>query len=227
MLSLQNKSPTSGQIMQSSEVFVTQHPGGQSAENLGVISRPLKSLWVLYHFEVGEMSSEADFILFGGDIITMDNRNPTVEALAIKGDKILATGNFDEVFALSGPCTQLIYLDNQTLLPGFIEPHQHAIFATKFRGSVNISGYYFDSYKDIETKMKTEIAMVDTGKGDRVKWCVFHGWDPELIPDLPILSADFLDELSRDVPIVVLAQSFHVAWVNHKAFEVKTSNNFP
>ena len=169
------------------------------------------------------MSNPADFIFFGGDIITIDDMNPIVEAVAIKGDKILATGNFVEVFALSGPCTQLIYLDNQTLLPGFIEPHQHAIYMTNFRGFVNISGYYFDCYENIETKMKTVIAMVDISKGDRVKWCLFYGWDPELIPDLPILSADFLDELSRDVPIAVIGQSFDIAWGNQKAFEVSKS----
>lgn len=165
------------------------------------------------------MSNQADVIFFGGDIITMDERQPTAEALAIKGDTILCTGNLDAVLALSGPRTQLIYLNQQTLLPGFIEPHQHTIFMARYRRFVNISGYYYDSYEKIEAKMKDEIAMVDA-KADRVEWCVFFGWDPELVPDLPTLSADFLDELSHDVPIVVIGQSFHVAWVNHKAFEV-------
>ena len=172
------------------------------------------------------MSSTADLILFGGDIITMDEGNPIVEAVAIKGDRILSTGNIDKVFAMTGPCTQLIYLNEQTLLPGFIEPHQHAIVMVKYRGFINISGYYYDSYEKIEAKMKAEIdiAKVDA-KADRVEWCVFFGWDPELIPDLPILSADFLDELSRDVPIVVVGQNFHVGWVNHKAFEVSVKFN--
>lgn len=91
----------------------------------------------------------------------MDEGNPIVEAVAIKGDRILSTGNIDKVFAMSGPCTQLIYLNQQTLLPGFIEPHQHAILMAKSRGLENISGYYYDSYEKIEGKMKAEIAKVD------------------------------------------------------------------
>ena len=166
------------------------------------------------------MSNKADLIFFGGDIITMDERNPTVEAVAIKEDRILSTGNREKVFAFSGPRTQLIYLDQQTLLPGFIEPHQHIVLMAKCRGLVNIGGYYYDSYAKIEAKMKTEVAMAGSAKSDHVEWCCFMGWDPELVPDLPTLSADFLDEFSRDVPIVVIGQSFHVFWVNHKAFQV-------
>ena len=166
------------------------------------------------------MSSKADLIFFGGDIITMDERNPTVEAVAIKGDRILSTGDREKVFAFAGPRTQLIYLDQQTLLPGFIEPHQHIILMAKYRGLVNISGYYYDFYEKIEAKIKAEVAMVGNAKTDCVEWCLFVGWDPELIPNLPTLSADFLDEFSRDVPIVVIGQSLHVAWVNHKVFEV-------
>ena len=73
------------------------------------------------------MTSKADLFFFGGNIITMDENNPSAEALAVKGDIIQAVGKFDKVFALTGPTTEFIYLNHQTLLPGFIEPHQHAV----------------------------------------------------------------------------------------------------
>ena len=73
------------------------------------------------------MTSKADFFFYGGNIITMDENNLSAEALSVKEDKIQAVGKFDEVFALTGPTTEFIYLNHQTLLPGFIEPHQHAI----------------------------------------------------------------------------------------------------
>ena len=57
----------------------------------------------------------------------MDENNPSAEALAVQGDKIQAVGKFHEVLALTDPTTEFIYLNHQTLLPGFIEPHQHAI----------------------------------------------------------------------------------------------------
>lgn len=69
------------------------------------------------------MTGKADFFFYGGNIITMDENNPSAEALAVKEDKIQAVGKFDEVLALTGPTTKFIYLNHQTLLPGFIEPH--------------------------------------------------------------------------------------------------------
>ena len=70
----------------------------------------------------------ADYIFYGGTIITMEEENPSAEALAVKGANILAVGKRDEVFALKGPSTEFVHLDaRQTLLPGLIEPHSHAI----------------------------------------------------------------------------------------------------
>lgn len=70
----------------------------------------------------------ADYIFYGGTIITMEEENPSAEALAVKGAIILAVGKRDEVFALAGQTTQFVHLnDRQTLLPGLIEPHSHAI----------------------------------------------------------------------------------------------------
>ena len=49
-----------------------------------------------------------------------DSCNDIAEAVAVKGDKIIAVGKHDDVFRLAGAATQVIYLKNQTLLPGFI-----------------------------------------------------------------------------------------------------------
>ena len=46
------------------------------------------------------------------------------------------------------------------------------------------------------------------------------GWDIELIQDLPTLTADVLDSYSKDIPLFVVAQNGHAAWVNHKTFKV-------
>ena len=52
-----------------------------------------------------KMASKADFIFYGGDIITMNETNPSAEALAVKDDIIVAVGKLDEVFSLAGPST--------------------------------------------------------------------------------------------------------------------------
>ena len=52
------------------------------------------------------------------------------------------------------------------------------------------------------------------------KWGIFFGWDAELIPDLPTLSASYLDkEFSSVIPVFVYGQSSHVAWANTPALQ--------
>jgi len=84
---------------------------------------------------------------------------------------------------------------------------------------VNVDGYDNHSYADVETKMKGTIDSLDPNSVS-LPWALFFGWDPELIPDLPRLSKEVLNEFSTEIPICVIGQSGHVAWVNQKAFDV-------
>ncbi|MGC9991556.1 MAG: amidohydrolase [Candidatus Cybelea sp.] len=63
----------------------------------------------------------------GGTIITMDDRNPAAEAVAIAGGKIVAVGAQDEVLARAGADAQRVNLAGRTLMPGLIDPHQHPL----------------------------------------------------------------------------------------------------
>ena len=58
-------------------------------------------------------------------------------------------------------------------------------------------------------------------------WGMFFGWDPELVPDLPSLTATYLDtKFSATVPIVVIGQSGHVAWVNTPSLKIANVRTF-
>jgi predicted amidohydrolase YtcJ len=69
----------------------------------------------------------ADVIYYNGTILTMEKDNPSAQAIAIKGDKILAVGNESDVMNLKGDGTNLIDLNGMTLTPGFIDSHAHRI----------------------------------------------------------------------------------------------------
>ncbi|XP_072046875.1 putative amidohydrolase YtcJ [Amphiura filiformis] len=163
-----------------------------------------------------------DTILYGGDIITMDNKNDPedkVEAIAIDGGIIVEVGSLERVFKRKGPNTEVIFLNQQTLMPGFIEPHQHALMTSQMRCQyTNISALNYGSYAEIRQKMLDTIESIRNDPKER--WATFFGWDPELISDLPILSKKFLDDnFATDVAIGVIGQSGHVAWANTLAFE--------
>ncbi|XP_022092641.1 uncharacterized protein LOC110980348 [Acanthaster planci] len=176
-------------------------------------------------------TKQADIIFYGGDIITMEESDanslgsaadppPKVEAVAISGDTFLEVGTMDKVFRHAGNKTQVIFLNQQTLMPGFIEPHQHAILCAHMRSQyVNISALKYRSYEDIRTVMMKKISELETDPSNE-GWAFFFGWDAELISDLPTLSANFLDtNFSSTTPIVVVGQSGHVAWVNSPALD--------
>ena len=165
---------------------------------------------------------DADIIFFGGDIVTMDERNPNAEALAVRNGKVVAVGTIKHVFKLAGSKTEVIYLNQQTLMPGFIEAHQHVVVMAMSRLLyTDISGYKYTSAEEVLKVITDKIKATSDG------WCVFYGWDPELVPDLPKLSTAYLDEMSPTIPIMIIAQNAHSAWVNHKAFEVADSDQSP
>ncbi|HTM32872.1 MAG TPA: amidohydrolase family protein, partial [Vicinamibacterales bacterium] len=67
----------------------------------------------------------ASLVLRGGTIVTVDEGQPTAQALAARGDRIVAIGTNAEIQPYVGPATQVIDLAGQTAIPGFIEGHGH------------------------------------------------------------------------------------------------------
>src|SRR5690349_8483724 len=67
----------------------------------------------------------ADLVLRGGRIVTIDDRQPEAEALAAKGDRIIAVGTAADIKQHIGPRTRVIDIAGRTAMPGFIEGHGH------------------------------------------------------------------------------------------------------
>jgi len=79
-------------------------------------------------FPLAAMAAErphdrADSIYRGGDIVTVDDKQPTAQAVAVRNGLIVAVGDEATVLKLRGPKTRLIDLGGHTLVPGFIDAH--------------------------------------------------------------------------------------------------------
>jgi predicted amidohydrolase YtcJ len=78
------------------------------------------------------MNQKADFIFMNGKISTLDPKHPEVSAVAISGERILATGTDKEMMAHQGPDSKIIDLKKRRMTPGLIDSHIHVI-----RGGLN------------------------------------------------------------------------------------------
>ncbi len=81
----------------------------------------------------------ADILYTGGDIVTVYDAQPSADAVAVKDGKILAVGDRKMVHGLAGSRTRTVDLDGRTLMPGFIDPHSHYIYALTVANQVNVS----------------------------------------------------------------------------------------
>lgn len=82
----------------------------------------------------------ADAIYTGGDIVTIDDRQPVAEAVAVSHGRISAVGTRDAVLAEQrGSATRMVDLGGRCLLPGFVDPHSHYINSLLVANQVNVS----------------------------------------------------------------------------------------
>ena len=78
---------------------------------------------------VAQDSAAADLILSNGKVVTVDDRFTIAQAVAIKGDRIVAVGSTQEIARLAGPGTKTIDLTGRTVIPGLIDNHLHLLRA--------------------------------------------------------------------------------------------------
>jgi predicted amidohydrolase YtcJ len=72
-----------------------------------------------------QAQADPDLILFNGKIFTSVVARPYVEALAIRGERIVATGDTKTIRSMAGPKTNLIDLRGGTAIPGINDAHHH------------------------------------------------------------------------------------------------------
>lgn len=66
-----------------------------------------------------------DLILHNGTVHTVNATDETVQAIAVRGQRILAVGSSADLLALAGPSTRRIDLAGRTVVPGFVDAHPH------------------------------------------------------------------------------------------------------
>lgn len=171
-----------------------------------------------------DLSSYKDTALYyGGDIITVDDSNPTAEAVLVGDGRIVAVGSKRELLRSKREDTRMIDLAGKTMLPGFIDSHSHISSVTKFpdfspaQGVTSIPKLIEYGKKEFGKWYDRSVREGTYQPGD---WFIGNGYDNTVFPDAIGPTASDLDEISAEVPICIIHTSNHVAVVNSKAMEI-------
>lgn len=153
-------------------------------------------------------------IYTGGTIMTVDSSFSKPAALAVKGDRILATGGLAEVSSIAGEDFDIVDLQGRTIMPGLIDPHTHILIGALMDQAMDYVGI---------TRFSTTAEVLDFIRqldderpvGD---WIVCRNYYPMLQPFEASMGFTPLDAISRTRPIMVLNASGHIGYANRAAF---------
>jgi predicted amidohydrolase YtcJ len=158
----------------------------------------------------------ADSIWSGGPILTMNDKAMRAEAVAVAHGKILAVGKRSEIVKLKGPATQLVDLKGQTLVPGFVDAHGHVVIGGLQAISANLLAPPDGKVTDIASLQQTlrDWAQKNAAIVEKTKIIIAFGYDNSQLKELRHPTKEELDAVSKDVPVVIIHQSSHLATVN-------------
>jgi len=158
----------------------------------------------------------ADLLLVHARISTMDPARPEAEALAVRGDRIVAVGSSAELATLRGPDTRVIDAAGRRVVPGFIEGHGHFMALGEQLSVLDLRGTR--SWEEIVAKVRA--AARDAKPGE---WIEGAGWHQEKWPGVPADAVNgvprngALDEAAPHNPVILGHGSGHGVMANAAA----------
>ena len=158
----------------------------------------------------------ADLVLTNGRIVTVDDGRPEAEAIAISKDRIQALGSAEEIKKMIGPGTQVIDLQGQLAIPGFIESHGH--FAGVGGAQLQLNLMNVESWDKVVAMVAEAVTRARPGE-----WIYGRGWHQEKWTARPTVHVEgfpthaSLDKVSPNNPVLLVHASGHAAFANGKA----------
>ncbi|MDB4891081.1 MAG: Amidohydrolase 3 [Gemmatimonadetes bacterium] len=158
-------------------------------------------------------------VLVNGHIVTVDSAKPEVQAVAIKGDRIIAVGTTRDIRKLVRSQTQVIDLEGKLAVPGFIDGHGHYMGLGQSKLQLDLTKAH--TWDDIVAMVAQ--AATTAKPGD---WIVGRGWHQAKWdrPPVPAVEGNpvhaSLSAVSPNNPVVLTHASGHASFVNGKALEL-------
>ena len=154
-------------------------------------------------------------VFINGHILTMDDDNTVIEAMRLKGDRIVATGTSQSILQQAGEQANIIDLQGKTVTPGFIEAHGHFPGSGLKAVAEDVSSPPVGTVLTISDVLKRlRQRASETPPGE---WVIGYGFDDSLVAEHRFMTREELDSVSTEHPIFVLHVSAHMAVINTRA----------
>jgi predicted amidohydrolase YtcJ len=157
-------------------------------------------------------AQQASLILTGGKVWTENASQPTAQAVAVAGNRILAVGSDVEIRKLAGPHTRAVNLRGRSLLPGFNDAHVHlldggALLISAQLGSVR-------SHDEFRQRIQTYAETLPKNA-----WIRGGGWDHQRWTPASLPNHQLIDEVCGDHPALLWRLDGHMALANALALQ--------
>ncbi len=165
----------------------------------------------------------ADLLITGGTIYTMDNTQATVEAVVVNADTIVFAGSEKDAREWVGEKTKIIDLQGKTMVPGFIEGHGH--FMGVGFNELDLDLSTAKNFDEIVEQVRIAVSKAKPGE-----WILGRGWHQDkwdtkpgdMVKGFPSHTA--LSKVSPDNPVFLSHASGHMSLANAKAMEIAGVN---
>jgi predicted amidohydrolase YtcJ len=166
-----------------------------------------------------QSENPADLVLVHGKIVTVDANHPSAEALAVRGDRIIAVGTDAQIQRHIGQTSRVLDLRGRLAIPGFIDSHAHFTGIGEAKQELDLT----------KAKNWDEIVALVAAAARNAKpgeWIRGRGWHQEKWTRRPEPDIDGLpfhqglSKVSPDNPVLLTHASGHAALANAKAMEL-------
>jgi len=166
------------------------------------------------------VENPADLVISGGPIVTMAGAEPeAVEAVAVDDGVIVYAGDEAGLADFVGDATEQKDLEGRTLLPGFVDAHGHMMMGGLQARSANMLAPPDGEVTDIPSLVQT---LKDWAEGnakavEQTNVIVGFGYDNAQLAEVRHPTKEELDQVSEEIPVVIVHQSGHLATANSAA----------
>ena len=155
----------------------------------------------------------ADLIIVNASIHTMNSAQPSAEAIAIHGNRIVAVGSSEEIKKLGGSNTRVIDAHAQLMLPGFNDAHVHFMSGGFQLSSVDLRDA--NTPQEFADRVRSFAAKLPPGR-----WMTGGDWDHERWPDAKLPTKELIDRYTPNTPVFVNRLDGHMALANSVALKL-------